>query len=162
MRWTPTYKPLPKFNDVRTIKRFVWLPKLVGSTWVWLEYVHVDQQYLGHVTGWVDQKFNLIRNLTSSEHLMSTITTAPKNLTRNDTLTRKIVFLVRDNADIHKKFTQDTGRSLDRVPNKLKLLVEDPAVLVLITWLKTRTKAELRMVGFTDLPLKFLFQENSD
>ena len=104
----------------------------------------------------------LIRNLTSSEHLMSTITTAPKNLTRNDTLTRKIVFLVRGNADIHKKFTQDTGRSLDRVPNKLKLLVEDPAVLVLITWLKTRTKAELRMVGFTDLPLKFLFQENSD
>ena len=68
MRWTPTYKPLPGRGDTRTIKRFLWKPKLIRSTWVWLEYVHVDQIYHGHVYGWVDQKFNLIRTPDVYDH----------------------------------------------------------------------------------------------
>ena len=61
MKWKTIAPNAPKDGDVRTVRRFAWLPIAVGDYTVWLEVVQIEQVYAA-----ADYRFSDPDNYSSS------------------------------------------------------------------------------------------------
>lgn len=54
MRWKA--RPQPKIGDVRTIQKFLLLPRCLGREWRWLEVARIHQQRISYMNEFFNMK----------------------------------------------------------------------------------------------------------